>query len=220
MRKLASIDRRMRIRAYNLIVLALVLFMTVTAPKAKAASVTSSEYQVKAAFLYNFIKFVDWPGEDNADGNEPIIIGIIGKDPFGDAFKPIENKQIKDREVIVKRFKRLEEQEKSGEKDKDDELQKQIEAIRKCQLLFICPSEKTRLKGIIDSVKDHSVLTVGDTEGFLDSGGIIEFVMEEKKVRFEINVAAAKSAKLKVRSQLLRLAKRIVGEKPTNGAED
>lgn len=209
----------MRIKTFNLMVLALVLFMAVNAPKAGAASVTSSEYQVKAAFLYNFIKFVDWPGEDTVDGNEPIIIGIIGRDPFGDAFKPIENKKIKEREVVVKRFKRFEELEKAGEKDKD-EPHKQIEAIRKCQLLFICSSEKTRLEEILDLVKDHSVLTVGDTEGFLDSGGIIEFVMEEKKVRFEINVAAAKHAKLKVRSQLLRLAKRIVGEKPTSGAED
>ncbi len=212
-RELTSI-RRMRIKAYNLIILALVLFMAAIAP---AAPVTSSEYQVKAAFLYNFIKFVDWPGEDTADSNEPIIIGVVGKDPFGDAF---ENKQIKGREVVVKQFERLGELEKSGEKDKNDELQKQIEAIRKCQLLFICRSEKARFGEIIDLVKGYSVLTVGDAEGFLDSKGIIEFVMEEKKVRFEINVAAAKSAKLKVRSQLLRLAKRIVGEKQTNGAED
>lgn len=202
-------------------VLALVLLIAATAPRAGAASVTSSEYQVKAAFLYNFIKFIDWPGEDTADSNEPIVIGILGKDPFGDAFKPIENKQIKEREVIIKRFKRLEEQEKSGDKDKDDdELQKQIEAIRECQLLFICSSEKTRLKEIIDLVKDYNILTVGDTEGFLNSGGIIEFVMEENKVRFEISITAANRAKLKVRSQLLRLAKKVVGENKTNGAED
>jgi hypothetical protein len=211
--KLTSI-RRMRIRVNNLIVLALVLFMAAIVPKAGAATVTSSEYQVKAAFLYNFIKFVDWPGEDTPDSNEPIIVGVVGKNPFGDAFV---NKQIKAREVVFKQFDRFEELDKSGAKDKD-ELQKQIEAIRKCHLLFICQSEKTTPKEIIDLVKGHSVLTVGDTKGFLDSGGIIEFVMEEKKVRFEINVAAAKDAKLKIRSQLLRLAKRIVGEKQTGEA--
>ena len=86
--------------------------------------------------------------------------------------------------------------------------------------MFICHSEEAKLREIIDLVKDHSVLTVADTKGFLDSGGIIEFVMEEKKVRFEINVTAAKSAKLKVRSQLLRLARKIIGEKETNEAGD
>jgi len=210
---------RMRIRAYNLMVLALVLLMAAIAPTVKADPVTSSEYQVKAAFLYNFIKFADWPGEDTADSNEPIIIGIVGKNPFGDAFKPIENKRIKERQVIVKQFKGLGEQEKSGEKDKD-EIDKQIEAIRKCQLLFICSSERARFKETVNLVKDYSVLTVGDTQGFLDSGGIIKFVMKENKVRFEISITAANRAKIKVRSQLLRLAKKVVGENEINGAED
>jgi hypothetical protein len=209
----------MRVKAYKLVVLALVLFIAATTPKAEAATVASSEYQVKAAFLYNFIKFVDWPGEETADSNEPIVIAVVGKDPFGDALKPLENKQIKARDVIIKHFKKLEDPEKSAEKDKD-EMQEQVDAARKCQLLFICPSEKTKIKEIIDLVKGYSVLTVGDTEDFLESDGIIEFVMEEKKVRFEINVAAAKNAKLKIRSQLLRLAKKIVGEKQTNEAED
>jgi hypothetical protein len=209
----------MRVKTYKLIVLALVLFAAAAAPKAGAAAVASSEYRLKAAFLYNFIKFVDWPGEETADNNEPIVIGIVGKDPFGDALKPLENKQIKARDVIIKHFKKLEDPEKSDGKDRD-ELQEQVEVVRKCQLLFICPSEKTRLKEIIDLVKGYSVLTVGDTEGFLELGGIIEFVMEEKKVRFEINIASAKSAKLKIRSQLLRLAKKIVGEKQANGAKD
>jgi hypothetical protein len=209
----------MRVKTYRLIVLALVLFVAAAAPKAGAAAVASSEYRLKAAFLYNFIKFVDWPGEETADNNEPIVIGIVGKDPFGDALKPLENKQIKARDVIIKHFKKLEDPEKSDGKDRD-ELQEQVEVVRKCQLLFICPSEKTRLKEIIDLVKGYSVLTVGDTEGFLELGGIIEFVMEEKKVRFEINIASAKSAKLKIRSQLLRLAKKIVGEKQANGAKD
>jgi len=212
-RKVTSIIR-MRIRAYNLMVLALVLLMAAIAPDALAAPVVSSEYQVKAAFLYNFIKFVDWPGEDATDSNEPVVIVVLGKNPFGGAFKPIENKQVKERDVSVKYFKGLEELEKSGEKDKA------IEAIRKCQLLFICPSEEANLREIINLVKNRSVLTVADSKDFLDSGGIIEFVMDGKKVRFGINVTAAKSAKLKVRSQLLRLAKKVVGEKETNGAED
>jgi Holliday junction resolvasome RuvABC DNA-binding subunit len=78
--------------------------------------------------------------------------------------------------------------------------------------LFICSSEQKNLKEIIDLLKDHSVLTVADMQGFLESGGIVNFVIEENKVGFEINIAAAEHAKLKIRSQLLRLAKRIVEE--------
>ncbi len=209
----------MRIKVYKLIVLALVLFIAAIAPKAWASSAASSEYEVKAAFLYNFIKFVDWPGEETADSSEPISIAIIGKDPFGKAFKPIEDKLIKDRKVVVERFKGLEELEKSGAKDKSEQ-HPQIDAIRKCHLLFICRSEEEKLEETINLVKGHSVLTVADTEGFLESGGIINFLIEKKKVRFEISVAAAKDAKLKVRSQLLRLAKRIVGEKQSDEAKN
>jgi len=163
------------------------------------------EFQIKAAFLYNFINFVDWPKE-KAASNNPIIIGIIGKDPFGKAFEPIKNKQVKGRKVLIKRFKDIEELKQSSE---------QIESLRKCYLLFICYSEKKKLSEIINLVKDHSVLIVGDMKDFLESGGIINFLMEDKKVRFEINNTAAKQAKLKIRSKLLRLAKRVIEEKPS-----
>jgi hypothetical protein len=175
------------------------------------ASTSSREYQVKAAFLYNFINFVDWPKEKTADSNEPITIVIVGKDPFGRAFEPITNKKIKNRKVIVKRFSGFAELKKSRE-NRNPEAQRQIIALRKCHLVFICSSEAKKHKEITNLVKDHSVLTVADVKGFLESGGVINFVIEDKKVRFEINIAAAKQAKLKIRSQLLRLAKRVITE--------
>jgi hypothetical protein len=202
----------MKIRAYNSIVLALVLFMVAVAPKASADSAASLEYQVKAAFLYNFIKFVDWPKGKTTDSNAPLTIGIIGQDPFEDAFEPLQERETKDRKVIIQRFEGFVELEKSGKKKKDQPHPKSQD-IQKCHLLFICPSESERIADIIASVKDHSVLTVADTQGFLEAGGIINFIVEEKKVRFEINVTTAKRAKLQIRSQLLRLAKRVVEEK-------
>jgi hypothetical protein len=203
---------KMRIRAYNLVVLILVLFTAATAPTAWADdSAASLEYQVKAAFLYNFIKFVDWPKGKLADANEPISIGIIGKDPFGSAFDPVGDKD-KSRKVLIKRFKSFEELKKSGEKDKSL-LDQEIKSLRKCHLLFICSSEEGSIREIIDLVKDHNVLTIGEMKGFVESGGIINFVMEEQKVRFEINVTIARQAKLQIRSQLLRLAKRVIEEK-------
>jgi hypothetical protein len=201
-----------KIRFFALIVLSTVLFLVLNTPKARADSAKSKEYQIKAAFLYNFIKFVDWPEEKTSDSNEPIIIGIIGKDPFGRVFEPIKNKKVKNRIVVIKRFKSFESIQKLGEHDKA-EFDRNINYLRKCHLLFVCSSEKDKVKEVLALVKDHSVLTVADTKGFLESGGIINFLMEDKKVHFEINVTAAKKSKLKISSKLLRLAKRVVKEK-------
>ena len=209
----------MKIKAYIFVVLALALILAPLAVEGRANSAQNREYQIKAAFLYNFIKFVDWPKDKVADGNEPITIGIIGKSPFGNAFEPLKSKKVKGRNVAVKQFKSFEELKKSGEKDKS-EFDREIEDLRKCYLLFICPSEKNNLTEIIDSVEDNSILTVGDTKGFLEAGGIINFLMEEEKLRFEINVTAAENAKLEFRSKLLRLAKRVVGEKSSGEQEN
>ena len=183
---------------------------------AQAAPEANREYQIKAAFLYNFVKFTDWPGESAADSNEPntvdsnepITIGIIGEDPFGNAFEPVKNERIKGRKIVLKRFKGLEQSKQSNE---------QIEGVRKCHLLFVCRSQKEQLGEIIDLVKDRPVLTVADMGGFLESGGIINFILEEKKVRFEINLAAARHAGLRISSKLLRLAKNNVREEPFGG---
>ena len=204
----------------NRLALLCVALALVRAPAALHAEPGSiQEYQIKAAFLYNFIKFVDWPKETTADANEPITIGIIGKDPFGNAFEPVKDKDVKGKKVVVKRFKSIADLKKLGESGKD-ELDRQIEAVKKCHLLFVCSSEKEYLKDIVNAVKYRPVLTVGDTEGFLQSGGIISFVMEDQKVRFEVNAAAAKHAKLKIRSQLLRLAKRVIEEKDTSEGDN
>jgi len=194
-----------------LIVLVPVLLVAPCVVQGADDNAAEREYQIKAAFIYNFIKFVDWPKEKVAESNEPAIIGIVGKDPFGNAFAPVKDKEDKDRKVLIKRFKPIEELKKSGEKDKSL-LEREIDSLRKCHLLFICSSEEKSINEIINLVKDYSVLTIGDMQGFLESGGIINFITEEKKVRFEINVTAAKRAKLKIRSQLLRLAKRVVGD--------
>jgi len=87
-------------------------------------------------------------------------------------------------------------------------------------VLYVCASEKEHLKEIINIVEGSSVLTVGDTDGFLEAGGIINLLIEDKKVRFEVNVTAAEKANLQIRSQLLRLAKRVVKEKETPGKKE
>ncbi len=203
----------MKIKIYSLLALVTVLLVTSVAANADENSTSGQEYQVKAAFLYNFIKFVDWPQGKTSDTNEPVVIGIIGSAPLENAFKPIEGKaeDVHGKPIVIKYFKSFEELIKSGENSKDN-LQKELEALRKCHLLFICSSEQKNLSQILDAVKDSYVLTVGESPEFIGLGGIINFVLEDEKMRFEINVAAADKAQLKIRSQLLRLAKKVVDD--------
>ena len=150
---------------------------------------SSSEYQVKAAFLYNFAKFVDWPGDAFGNSNAPLVVGVIGDDPFGGALdQAINGKTINGRPLVVRRLRLGQD-------------------LRSCHILFISSSERQRLPQIIQSLRGASVLTVGDMGQFNQQGGIINFILEANKVRFEINSRAADQARLKISSKLLSLAK-------------
>ena len=193
----------------SIITLISILGVLWLATPTSAYSTSSHEYEIKAAFLYNFMKFVGWPQEKTGDANEPIILGIIGKDPFGKAANSIEGKKVGQRDVVVRQFKSLMELKEHFEPN-ESELNQLAQSLRKCHLLFVCSSERDLFRDIIGMVKSSAVLTVGDTDGFLESGGIINFLVEESKIRFEINLVSAKKAKIDIRSQLLRLAKRVI----------
>ena len=193
------------------------LFVLAVAQKTTAEPTKANVYKIKAAFLYNFIKFVDWPEDKIADSNDVITIGIIGNDPFEDAFEPIKAKKVKDKTLVIKHFPSIITY--KARYKKDEYKADYGDAFKKCHLLFISSSEKEHIEEIINLVEGGSVLTVGETAGFIEAGGIINFVMEQKKVRFEINNAAAKQAELKMRSQLLRLAKKVIDEKTPKDAE-
>lgn len=148
-----------------------------------------SEYQVKAAFLYNFAQFVDWPATAFANDRSPLVIGIFGADPFGGELdQTVRGKTHNSHPLAVKQLRSL------------------SEATNSCHILFISPSEKKRLPEIFTSLGSASVLTVGETERFIESGGMINFILVGTKVRFQINDAAAKHAGLKISSKLLNLA--------------
>ena len=194
----------MRIKTYNLILIATLLFVLLAAITVQADSTTNREYQIKAAFLYNFINFIDWPNENKDENKDnPIYIGILGKNPFGNSFEPIKDKQVKDRVVIVKHFENLDNLKHCYANEGEQ---------KQCYLLYISSSEKENLNEIIEFINGKSILTVGDMKNFLESGGIINFLMEDNKVCFEINKTAAEKAKLIIRSKLLRLAKRVIPE--------
>jgi hypothetical protein len=152
-----------------------------------------TEYQVKAAYLFNFLKFVEWPGDPIANTNGHWVIGIVGDNPFGDDLTQIiSGKTVQGHELLVRRFQ-------PGED------------LHTCHVLFISASEKKRLPSMLAALSGSSVLTVGDMDHFIESGGMIQFVMEEKRVRFAIDVGASSQARLKVSSKLLSLARTVTG---------
>jgi hypothetical protein len=152
------------------------------------------EYEVKAAFLYNFTKFVEWPTESLADTDATVNICVFGEDPYGTALNSIQGETIRDKKLAIKRLKSLQQ-------------------VKNCHILFISESEEERLTRILKSLKGLHILTVGDTEGFAQKGVIINFYMEQRKVRFEVNVDAVRRSGLKISSRLLNLS-RIVKDAP------
>ena len=158
---------------------------------ARAQTSTAGEYQVKAAFLYNFAKFIEWPPSSFSDASAPLRICILGRDPFGMELHDIANeKTVNGRKLQVTQLADL-------------------RTARTCHILFIASSEKTELKQTLESLQGADVLTVGDTKGFVEKGGMINFVLENDRVRFEVNHRAAEQAGLKVSAKLLNIAKSV-----------
>lgn len=151
-----------------------------------------TEFEVKAAYIYNFVKFIQWPKTRSQEGSETIHVCVVGDDPFGSSLAAIEGKTAGDRKIGIKRTASL-------------------QNIRGCEIVFISNSEEGRVAQIMKAVNSSHVLTVGDTEGFAEQGVIINFYMENRTVRFEINSKAALRAGLRISSNLLRIA-RIVKE--------
>jgi len=163
----------------------LLVGLLAVAPSSHGAPPT--EYQVKALFLFNFAQFVEWPASVFPDANTPVTIGVLGDDPFGPALESVlQGETVKSRPLVVKRSRKLEE-------------------LQDCHVLFICKSENDRLDKILSALDRSSVLTVSEVDGFAKRGGVINFVLQGGKVRFEINAQAAKRKELKLGAKLLQL---------------
>ena len=155
---------------------------------ASAQTAPSREYQIKAVFLFNFAQFVEWPSTAFASPNSPIIIGVLGEDPFGAYLdETVRGENVDNRPVEVQRYGRVEE-------------------IKTCHILFISRSEASHLEQILVSLKDRSLLVVGDGDDFAQRGGMIRLATIQNKVRLIINVEAAQVANLTISSKLLRSA--------------
>ncbi len=149
------------------------------------------EYEVKAAFLFNFMQFVEWPSGASTNAEVPLLIGVLGEDPFGPLLeKTIKGESLNGHPLSIKRSRR-------------------IADLNDCHLVFVCRSEATHLAEILDAMRAHSVLTVSDIDQFCRHGGMIGLINEGGRVRFEINQGVAEQGGLRISAKLLRLGCRM-----------
>jgi len=186
--------RRLRL----LITVAMVILPSLGFDAHAQESAVSSEYLIKAGFIYNFANLVQWPSTAFTQPDSPIVIGILGEDPFGTVLdRVLAGKKVNGRIFLVKRLKSASD-------------------LRECHIVFVSSSEMAHLGEAIHLVKGMPILTIGEIPGFAKRGGIINLFLEDNKVHFEVNVEAAKEADLNISSRLLALA-RIVQEPAADG---
>lgn len=169
--------------------MALTLCLVLKPPAGFAQGKPTLEYQVKAAFLFNFTRFIRWPATAYTSPAAPFVIGIAGTDPFGNYLDDLVNdEQLDGHRIQVKRYA-----------DGQD--------IDGCQLLFINLNDQAKEKALLAQISHQNILTVSDADDFIKAGGMLHFYKEENKVKMEIKLAAVKAAQLDISSKLLQLAK-------------
>lgn len=162
--------------------------LLVAGPGLAAQGVRASEYQVKAVFLFNFAQFVDWPAAAFPDSVTPLVIGILGDDPFGGVLdQTVRDERLGARAFRVRRYQSVDE-------------------ITTCHILFISRAEGPRSNVILAGLKHRPILTVSEADGFAERGGMIRFVTDRNRIRLQINLEAAEAAHLTISSKLLRVA--------------
>lgn len=170
------------------VTVAAALGLAVSAP---AVSETPAlEYQVKASMIYNFMQFVEWPA---SEGSGDFVICVIGEDRFGKALDAIEGDSIRERKLSIQRMG-------------SDE----VNAESRCAVAFVSASEAERVEEIVGELKGRSTLTIGETDGFVQSGGIVNLKVVDGRLRFDINRRSARLARLRISSKLLRLADEVI----------
>ena len=153
----------------------------------------AGEYQVKAAYIYHFAKFIEWPSDAPGSAAQTLTVCVLGKSPFGKALGAISGKTVRGRRVMITHINRIEE-------------------LEACEILFVSPSEKPKLSQILASVSSRPILTISDIKRFASAGGMIGFVPAGDRIRFEINQRAAQRSGLRSSAQLLKLATMIVDQ--------
>jgi YfiR/HmsC-like len=166
--------------------LVVILATFVSAPRAMQRV---DEYRLKAAVLYNLAKFVEWPDEAFADATAPLVVCVLGVDPFGAALDDtLRGHSVGGHAASAKRI---------------------AEVTPGCHVLFVANSEAKRLPAILERLRTSSVLVIGDAVGFVDRGGMIGLVTDDERVRFDVNLRAAERARIKISARLMALASSV-----------
>jgi YfiR/HmsC-like len=157
-------------------------------PALAAQAARASEYQLKAVFLFNFAQFVDWPAEAFPEADTPVVIGILGDDPFeGLLDQTVREERLRGRPFQVRRYQSVDE-------------------IKTCHILFIRRPDGARFEETLARLKNRPILTVSDVDGFAERGGMIRFVTDRNRIRLQINPESVEAAHLTISSKLLRVA--------------
>ena len=172
------------------ILLTLLALFICGAPPGHAAD-TSSEYRVKAAYLYNFAKFIRWPEKTFASVDSPLVIGVLGKNPFNGELTPLADKTVRNRKIIVRQFAT-------------------IDNVTDCHLLYVSDTASRQLRAALQLLRVKPMVTIGDNEDFCKFGGVIQFVTRRDRLRFVINLDVAKDNDIHIDSQLLSLAVEVL----------
>lgn len=158
----------------------------------------SREYQIKAVFLFNFTQFVEWPVSAYPVAGTPIVIGVLGEDPFGAYLdEVVTGEEVKGHPLVIQRFNSVDE-------------------VKTCHILFINIADADKLERVIDHLKGRSILTVSDAASFMRQGGMIRFITEDQKIRFQVNPEVTKADSLTISSKMLRLAEIVIPGKMNN----
>ena len=183
-------NRSARIRA-RILSAATLISLACVVPLAHSQQSKAGEFQVKAAYLYNFGRFVAWPDQNSPDANAAFEICVLGADPFGATLdSTLATASIGGKNVQAKRI--------TKPQDVDD-----------CRILFISTSEERHLKDVLSALDNASVLTVSDIPRFSERGGMIGFILDGDRVRFDVNLSSAQSARLTLSSELLKVATNV-----------
>lgn len=184
-----------RLLAGSLLLLALDAALPARAWASDRDPQAPSEYDLKVAFIYNFIKFVEWPPEGSGERKD-LQLCVLGDAPVKAPFADLQGQELIGRRLVLA-------------------MLKEPQDVRSCQVLFVAQAMSRRMKEVLAAVKGRPVLTIGDTDGYARQGIMINMYIEKKRIRFEINTEAARAAGLRISARLLNLAGSIYG-----GVED
>jgi hypothetical protein len=174
------------LRRAKLLVTSLAL-LAVAAPHLSRAA-APNEYSLKSVFLYNFCRFIDWPDSAFAGPNDPIVIGVLGDDPFGSLLEEaVRGETFRGRSIRLEHYRSPRE-------------------VGRCHVLFVSASETSHINEILGAVAGRNIVTVGETEAFIERGGMISLVADRNRVRLLVNPNTLRAARLEVSSKLLRVA--------------